>query len=108
MAVHARSIVPGLVSMCAVLAASSCANVLGIEETSLEDDTPPEGRDWRCVGSVEVPTQSKAIQIRALVTDFSLQPFEGLTVLACAVAANPNCDSPTATAQSGPDGIATP
>jgi hypothetical protein len=84
----------------------SCANVLGIDDTSLGEDSAPIGRDWRCVGRVPTPTTSKNIVITVKVTDFSGNPLAGLDVKACAVAANSRCDNPIRTAASGPDGIA--
>lgn len=98
-----------VVGVAAAIATVACSNVLGIEDTTLEEEgeTPPEGRDWRCVGNVPIPTQSQPIEIRAMVTDFNGLPFAGLTINACAVAANPNCDTPIASAQSAADGTAT-
>ena len=106
MGMPVRSILAFAGAVLLMSSAASCANVLGIEDTALEETGPPEGQDWRCVGNVPVPTDSQDIKIRAKVTDFNGQPFAGLTVNACAVAANPNCDTPIASAESGADGIA--
>jgi hypothetical protein len=105
-----RSLVQWTVSAAVALGAAAplagCADVLGIEETSLGEESVPAGRDWRCVGRVPTPTTSKNIVITVKVTDFSGNPLAGLEVKACAVAANVSCDSPIRTAASGSDGIA--
>ena len=103
---RAKTILVPLVASSIGLGAASCSNVLGIEETSLEVE-PPEGRDWRCVGHVEEPTQSQPIQIQVKVTDFSLTALPGLQVIACGHASDTQCNVPVASAVSDADGYAT-
>lgn len=91
----------------ALAALPACAQVLGIEETTLEEESEPTG-PLACLGAERAAPSGQNITITittTTVTGMAAEPLEGVTAKACTGFAGVNCDPSTVAGTSGADGI---